>query len=166
MTPLVLHSPKRVRVETAGQWRPLAAPGRWGRGKALTELAERWTASELPEIDALLASHEATRGFVAAEGWVALPELDLLMAGQAAGGATLLGALPLADEPIGPTVGEVVEAAKYALRRHPSPPSEEWAQLVFRAPAVLLRALPHRLLAASAALIDEARAQTPRRRCW
>lgn len=153
----VLRSPKRVLIDTAGKWRELVLPERWGRGKGVTELAERWTTSELPEVDALLASQPLTSGFLPEEGWVGDREIDLLLEGVAPGGRTLLLGLPLADEPLGPTVEEerVRSHSSDRLRGGP-PPIEGMAMRVCLIEASVLGTLRYRLLALTSTLLQKA----------
>jgi hypothetical protein len=156
MNEFTIRSPRRALIDTAGKWRQLVHPERWGRGKPLTELAQRWTTSSVPEIDALLANHPSTRGFVAEEGEAGRDDVDLYVRG----GGTMLGVVGIADLPLGPTVAEELlrSAAKDRLRGG-KPPVENMARNVFLVEASVLGELRYRLLAANAALLEEAAAR-------
>jgi hypothetical protein len=159
MKPL-LRSPKRVVIDTAGKWRELAAPGRWGRGKALTALATRWTTSDVPEVDALLASHAKTRGFAAAEGEVGEHEVDLLLEGDAPGGRTLVSVVPLGDDALGPDVEEAfVRSASGDRLRGGYPPITHMAHRVFNVEPSLLRTLRYRFLEQASLVLQRAEAR-------
>jgi hypothetical protein len=155
---LVLRSKKRVLIDTAGKWRQLVLAERWGVGRSVTALAERWTTSEVPEVAALCESHKKMRGLRFDEGWVAAGELDLVVVGEAPGGKTLLAPLALADEPLGPTVDEVLPESQPEHRGLP-PPVEQASLAVFGVPASVIGTLRWRLLQASAAALSEARAR-------
>lgn len=156
MRPL-LRAPKRVVIDTAGKWRELSPPARWGRGKALTALAERWTTSDVPEVDALLASHKKTAGFSAAEGEVAHAEFDLMLEGDAPGGRTLLLAVPLGDDALGPNVEEAfLHSATNDRLRGGLPPITHMAQRVFNVDPAVLRTLRYRFLEQASLLLQRA----------
>ncbi len=156
----VLRSPKRVVIDTAGKWRELMLPERWGRGKGVTALAERWTTTDLPEVDALLASQPKTSGFQPTFGEVGDREIDLLLEGDAPGGRTLLVVMAIGDEPLGPTVEEAYFRSLHGDRlRGGLPPVEAMARLVFNIDAYTVRELRYRLLAQTAAALNEAEAR-------
>jgi len=155
---VVLRSQKRVVIDTAGKWRQLVLAARWGVGRSVTALAERWTTSEIPEVMALCQSHPKTHGLRLDEGWVPAGELDLAVIGEAAGGKTLLAPLALADEPLGPTVDEALLESRPQRRGLP-PPVEQAANDVFGVPAGVIGSLRWRLLQVSAAALSEARAR-------
>lgn len=157
----VLRSTRRALIDTVGKWRQLVPRERWGRGKPIALLAERWITSELSEVDALLASRQPTSGFVADEGQVVLPDLDLVVWGRASGGATLLGVLPLSDEPLGPTVDEAFGQWRQHHRQlGAGSPVEQRAQTVFGVPWHVIHDLPHALLQGCAAVLREAAARS------
>ena len=159
MKPL-LRSPRRVLIDTAGKWRELAQPARWGRGKALTELAQRWTTTEVPEVDALLASHKKTAGFSAADGEVADREVDLMLEGDAPGGRTLLIAVALGDDSLGPDVEEAFHRSATSGRlRGGLPPITHMSQRVFNVDPAIVRALRYRFLEQSSLLLQRAEAR-------
>jgi len=159
MKPL-LRSPRRVVIDTAGKWRELATPARWGRGKALTELATRWTTTEVPEVDALLASHAKTKGFTAAEGEVGDREVDLLLEGDAPGGRTLMVVVPIGDDGLGPNVEEAFNRSLTDDRlRGGYPPITYMAQRVFNVDPALVAALRYRLLEQASLLLQRAEAR-------
>jgi hypothetical protein len=159
MRPL-LRSARRAVVDTAGKWRELVVAPRWGRYKAVTELAERWTTTDVPEVDALLASKNATSDFVAGEGLVGDRDLDLVIEGDAQGGRTLLAVLPVGCEPLGPTVDEERQRSLELDRlRGGEPPVDLMAHRVFSLDSSLVGELRFRLLAASAHLLREAEAR-------
>ena len=160
MDPPLLRSPKRVVIDTAGKWRELVLPARWGRGKGLTELASRWTTTALPEVDALLATQPSTAGFVPGEGEVGDPEIDLVLEGDAPGGKTLLVAVAVGDEPLGPTVDQALYRSLSEDRlRGGAPPVEQMARTVFNIEASLIGGLRYRLLQQNAALLRRAEAR-------
>ncbi len=157
MNEIAFRSPKNVLIDTVGRWRELA-PREWGRGRPLTELAGRWLTSDVPEVDALLESKQVTSGFVAEEGRVRLPDLDLIVVGRAAGGRTVVAALPLADDPLGPTVDESLQQlvrGRYAG----VPRAEQMSRSVFGVPSSAIGALRLRLLSVTWALLAEATAR-------
>jgi hypothetical protein len=152
----VLRSPKRVLIDTAGKWRELVFRERWGRGKSITQLAERWTTSEVPEVDALLEGQPRTAGFSAAEGEVGDRELDLLIEGDAPGGRTLMLVMPVGDEPLGPSVEEELRRSRGDRLRGGLPPVEHMAKRVFNIEASVLGELRYRLLSQTSALLQKA----------
>jgi hypothetical protein len=156
----LLRSPKRVLIDTAGKWREVAPPERWGRGKALTELAERWITTEVPEVDELLASHKKTAGFVAAEGEAGGRELDLVIEGDAPGGRTLLVVVPIAEDGLGPNVQEAfLRSATNDRLRGGVPPITHMAQRVFNVEPALVRALRYRFLEQCSRMLVRAEAR-------
>jgi hypothetical protein len=155
-----LRSPRRILIDTAGKWRELVVRTRWGHGKAITELAERWTTSDVPEVDALLASRDKTQQFVAGEGQVGDAEIDLLIEGQAAGGRVLIGVVPVGIEPLGRTIEEEQQRSlnEDRLRGGP-PPTEAMARRVFNIESSIVGGLRWRLLGPNAVLLREAEAR-------
>jgi len=159
MKPL-LRSTRRAVIDTAGKWRELAPPARWGRGKALTELATRWTTTEVPEVDALLASHAKTAGFCAAEGEVGDRDVDLMLEGDAPGGRTLLVVVPLGDEPLGLDVEQAfIRSATNDRLRGGHPPITHMARRVFNVDPAALRTLRYRFLEQASLLLQRAEAR-------
>jgi hypothetical protein len=159
MKPL-LRSPKRVVIDTAGKWRELAIPTRWGRGKALTELATRWTTTEVPEVEALLASHAKTKGFTATDGEVGDREVDLLLEGDAPGGRTLVVVVPIGDDALGPDVeAAFIHSSTHDRLRGGFPPITHMSQRVFNVDPALVAALRYRLLEQASLLLVRAEAR-------
>ena len=157
---LLLRSPRRVVIDTAGKWRELAPRERWGRGKALTGLAVRWTTTEVPEVDALLESHAKTRGFTAAEGEVGDREVDLLIEGDAPGGRTLVVVVPIGEDALGLDVEQAfIRSATGDRLRGGYPPITHMSQRVFNVVPALVGKLRYRLLEQASLLLLRAEAR-------
>ena len=169
MNEIAFRSPKNVlnRHRRAGGGE--LAPREWGRGRLLDgagrSLAHQrrargrrapWSRSKSPVV-------LCRRG-----GPRRLPDLDLIVVGRAAGGRTVVAALPLADDPPRPPPSTNRCSSWWRGRYAGVPRAEQMSRSVFGVPSSAIGALRLRLALSVtwAAVGGGDGEEIARRRCW